>query len=166
MIKDQPFSFEEVGFIKESNNIEDIFDDTSLIDGLNAWRYIRDKKVINHFMVKYVHGLVMANQPLDDLYKGEYRHKNIHVGGYEAPHYSTVEDYMSKWLLLMNGDDVSWKDLHIMFEKIHPFVDGNGRVGRLLMHWYRRKVGLPVYIVKASERQEYYKWFKEDVDLP
>jgi len=49
---------------------------------------------------------------------------------------------------------------HIHFEKIHPFVDGNGRMGRILMNWQRVKVGLQPLIIWASERQAYYAWFK------
>lgn len=50
---------------------------------------------------------------------------------------------------------------HVVFEGIHPFVDGNGRVGRILMNWQRLKVGLPILIIKNDEKQEYYKWFKK-----
>jgi len=49
--------------------------------------------------------------------------------------------------------------MHINFEKIHPFIDGNGRIGRMLLNWQRVKLGLPVLVIKESEKQEYYKWF-------
>lgn len=50
--------------------------------------------------------------------------------------------------------------MHIEFESIHPFVDGNGRTGRLLMAWHRERLGLPLLIIRDSEKQNYYKWFK------
>ena len=49
---------------------------------------------------------------------------------------------------------------HVKFESIHPFVDGNGRTGRLLMNWIRIKIGLPILVIKESEKFEYYKWFE------
>lgn len=50
--------------------------------------------------------------------------------------------------------------MHIEFESIHPFEDGNGRTGRLILNWHRERLGLPLLIIKDSEKQEYYKWFK------
>jgi len=53
------------------------------------------------------------------------------------------------------------KQIHVAFEDIHPFVDGNGRVGRILYNIHRIKLGLPIHIIHEGEEQkEYYKWFK------
>ncbi len=53
-----------------------------------------------------------------------------------------------------------WKELHVMYERIHPFLDGNGRTGRIFMNWTRvKRCKLPVLVIKEEERQEYYKWF-------
>lgn len=49
---------------------------------------------------------------------------------------------------------------HIAFENIHPFIDGNGRMGRILLNWQRVKADLPILIIRESERQEYYSWFR------
>lgn len=49
---------------------------------------------------------------------------------------------------------------HIVFEKIHPFIDGNGRIGRILLNYMRIKLGLPFLIIWADEREDYYKLFK------
>lgn len=51
------------------------------------------------------------------------------------------------------------KKQHVDFEVIHPFVDGNGRMGRILMNWTRIKVGLPILIIREREKQQYYRWF-------
>lgn len=52
------------------------------------------------------------------------------------------------------------ESMHIKFEEIHPFKDGNGRVGRLLFNWHRKQLGLPLLIIYNNNKQEYYKWFK------
>ena len=53
------------------------------------------------------------------------------------------------------------KKLHVDFEKIHPFADGNGRVGRILMNVQMINSGLPLITIhEGIEQQEYYRWFK------
>ena len=52
------------------------------------------------------------------------------------------------------------KKWHIMFEHIHPFEDGNGRTGRILMNIQRLKIGLPILIIYEKHKFKYYDWFK------
>ena len=47
----------------------------------------------------------------------------------------------------------------IWFEKNHPFEDGNGRTGRILLNWQRLQYGLPLLIIESYKKEEYYKWF-------
>jgi Fic family protein len=63
---------------------------------------------------------------------------------------------MNSWLYPEN-----WKDHHIRYEHIHPFVDGNGRTGRMFMNWERLKAGLPLLVIKESKKYDYYDWFKD-----
>lgn len=91
----------------------------------------------------------------------------------ECMDYKWIESEIKQWIV--NANDVVFngknedtdfitkliKEQHIRFEKIHPFIDGNGRVGRMLMNWQRVKIGLDIVIVWEDNKQEYYQWFKE-----
>ena len=72
----------------------------------------------------------------------KYRNGNIQVGFYEGPSFELVETLMKKWLIFYNSDKydnypfIKAALLHYSFETIHPFCDGNGRIGRMLMNHY------------------------------
>ena len=61
---------------------------------------------------------------------------------------------------LPQWDEETIKRFHISFEDIHPFGDGNGRVGRLIYCWMREKMGMPIHIIYEKDKQEYYQWFR------
>jgi Fic family protein len=84
--------------------------------------------------------------------------------GLTLPTWSDVQPQMDDWLMKVNGpppDEVHrlehLADLHASFERIHPFRDGNGRVGRLLINLWLVRGGAPPAIILKRDRPAYLR---------
>lgn len=157
-----PTSEELQEFLRESNAIEGIYDDDSLIQAARAWEYLIAHERLSEAAILRTHKILMLNQNgLHPDQKGYFRKVNVQVGGYVAIPHEKVNSAMRGWIALANNFTHDWKNLHVAFEEIHPFVDGNGRIGRMLMNWQRLQFKVPLLILKAENRGEYYKWFRK-----
>lgn len=152
-------------FLRESNAIEGVYDADSLHQAHLAWSYLAKKKVLTSDLVLKVHKILMKNH-LNPDEKGCFRRCEVTVGGRYGLPFREVPQAMIEWILdamtsveIPGEDGSNIKIDHIEYERIHPFVDGNGRTGRIFMNWQRMKAGLPILVLKEAERQEYYKWF-------
>jgi len=162
----------ELVFLRESNAIEGVYDADSLQQAIFAWEFLKKQKEISTGTILKLHKILMLHQKLRPDQKGYFRTCQVWVGGREGLSWPLVQSAMSQWVfnandILVNGknEDEGFlarviREQHIKFEGIHPFVDGNGRTGRMLMDWQRLKVGLPIEIIKESKKGDYYKWFE------
>lgn len=161
--------YEELEFLRESNNIEDVWDDLSLEQSVFAWLFLREQKTISASVIKKTHKILMLHQPLAPDEKGYYRRVPVYIGGREAPHYTTIPHATNKWceevMIDILGKRKLWQQRHIEYEHIHPFIDGNGRTGRMFMNWQRLQLNLPILTIKEKEKSEYYLWFKREPTL-
>ncbi len=161
---------EVMHFLSQSNAIEDVWGQEMLIQAYEAWEYIMTKDNLNPDVVRKVHKILMLCSDLEPNEIGYYRECPVWIGGVEAPLFQRLPEKIKEWCKDMNeierGTDQAkevWaKVLHIAYERIHPFVDGNGRTGRIFMNWHRiKKLGLPLLTIHTGkEQQEYYGWFK------
>ncbi len=95
---------------------------------------------------------------------GRLRDYNVYISGsdFTPPPYQAVESYIVeffKWYSLEKGktNAVELAALaHLKFETIHPFGDGNGRIGRLIMNFILRKNGYPMLDIRYTDRRSYY----------
>jgi Fic family protein len=92
---------------------------------------------------------------------GKFRTYPVRVGPYLAPDWEKIKPLMEQLMTFINGSDLHPVDVavraHYMFEKIHPFGDGNGRIGRLLMNHILWKNGYPMLIIEYAKRKSYYQ---------
>ena len=92
---------------------------------------------------------------------GKFRNYAVRVGPYIAPNWQNIDTLMKQLLVFVNESNLNFVELaarsHYIFEKIHPFSDGNGRIGRLLMNFILWKNGYPMLIIEYNRRKSYYK---------
>ena len=149
-------------FLNESNKIESVYDPQSLKDALSAWNYLIKQDSLTVDRILETHRILMSN--LDFKIAGKLRECEVYIGGEATIESFKVPALIEGWVHkhLFDNTEQQIKDAHIRFEKIHPFVDGNGRTGRILMNWQRVKNNLPILIIREGyEQREYYKWFRE-----
>ncbi len=141
-------------WIRESNLIEGVDDPMEDTRCLRAWEWLVKYKGLELELVLALHGRIM--ETLNPDIAGKLRTCDVTVGGYLAPGWQRVETFLDAWMDLK----WPWRQSHVLFEAIHPFEDGNGRVGRMLMNWQRVQEGLEPLLILATKRQDYYKWFR------
>lgn len=125
---------------------------------------IKDQVPLSESIIKQIHYLVLADKKDD---RGVYRRVPVRILG--AKH-EPVQPYLiqPKMEQLLESYINSTEHIitrlarfHIEFEGIHPFIDGNGRTGRLLVNMELMKAGYPPIDIKFSDRVAYYKAFDE-----
>ncbi len=96
-------------------------------------------------------------------FKGKLREVNVRVGTHIAPPYYSVPRKLGALIKWYNANRKKHHPVivaayfHAEFEGIHPFVDGNGRTGRLLMNFMLKKAGFPPITIFFKYRAEYYQ---------
>ena len=156
---------EDEEFALNSSLIEGEYSDEAIQDSLLAWNYLKGVKKLTFENIMNCHKILQHRLRPDIA--GKIRLCNVRVGMHVAPHYTEVKELLDNWLKWWNAPTYDFKNMedmlklsHVEFETIHPFEDGNGRVGRCILNWHRINNGLaPVIIHPGHEQFAYYKWF-------
>ena len=157
------FETNTLGVTTESTRIDDI------IETVNHFRCIdyvidhaTDKITESH--IKQLHAILKTNtsdSQKDWFAVGAYKRLANEVGGEVTTQPADVHNEMKALLAGYNAQEKidldAILDFHVRFERIHPFQDGNGRVGRLLMFWQCLQNGVTPFIVMEDLRLYYYR---------
>ena len=131
-----------------------------------AFDYVRElvseNISLSEKVIKEIHFLVLADKRED---RGVYRRVPVRIMGAAhetAPPY-LIQQKMQELLIRFeqSSDNFITKlaRFHIEFEAIHPFIDGNGRTGRLLLNLELMKAGYPPIDIKFKDKLRYYEAF-------
>ncbi len=154
----------EKEFLQHSNWIEGEYGNEALEDAIAAWKLGKSQRDgLCAKKIRTIHKYLMHR--INPGIAGQWRNCAVMIGGEvkKAKHQAVLEMEVEEWTIMHfpNNKEEEIKQAHIAFEKIHPFVDGNGRMGRILMNLQRLNAGLPILIIHEGEEQmQYYQWFK------
>lgn len=125
---------------------------------------VRENIEISEKVIKDIHYLVLADKRED---RGKYRQIPVRILGAAhepvQPHLIAprMEALLEQYKDSKEDFVTKLARFHIEFEGIHPFIDGNGRTGRLLVNLELMKMGYPPIDIKFTDRLKYYKAFDE-----
>ena len=161
------FETNTVGVEKEVLNVDDV------IETANHFRCIdmiivHAKAALTEKFIKELH-LVLKNGTSDSrkdwFAVGDYKKLPNEVGGMDTALPEEVADKMKALLTEYNTkEEKNFEDIldfHVKFERIHPFQDGNGRVGRLIMFKECLKYNIVPFIIEDNLKMFYYRGLKE-----
>lgn len=124
---------------------------------------VKDKEPLTERVIKQIHFLALGR---DVQNRGVYRNVPVYISGAKT---QTAEPLLIpekiqellKWYQADTRGDFLTKIalFHLRFESIHPFIDGNGRTGRLLVNLELMKLGYPPIDIKFTDRNAYYNAF-------
>ena len=131
--------------------------------------YKRNKSESNELtkeLILLLHQMLVGG--IDDSIAGCFRKEGefVRVGTHIAPAPEHVERMIDEILSEYYSDMNSYffekiAKFHLDFETIHPFCDGNGRMGRVLINFQLRELGFPRVIIRDKEKRVYYQAFRE-----
>lgn len=120
-------------------------------------------EALSEWQIKNLHHLVLNG--IDQQEAGRYRRENVVIAGASAtpPDHLHLNEEMQGLMTWYESDTARElhvieraAELHTRFVKIHPFVDGNGRTGRLLLNFELMKAGYPPAVIQKEDGLAYY----------
>ncbi len=161
------FETNTIGVENEVLNVDDVIETSNHFRCIDLIIDHAASTLSEHFIKKLHHILKTGtSDSREDWFAvGEYKRLPNEVGGMQTSLPEEVADKMKA--LLSNYNAVPKKtldnilDFHVRFERIHPFQDGNGRVGRLIMFKECLKYNIVPFIIEENLKLFYYRGLKE-----
>lgn len=147
-------------------SLREVFEAKNLARVIEYTRVKTKDSNIDKELMLLLHKILIDN--IDDKIAGRLRVKGeyVRVGTHIAPAPEHVKSMMDEIFSEYSSnltdhflDKIA--KFHLDFETIHPFCDGNGRIGRVLINCQLLKLGFPLIIIRDKEKKQYYNSFDE-----
>lgn len=171
-IENSTLSLEETEKILRQIDLERFINEREIYEAKNLARVVEynqtkaKEQELTLEVILLLHKMLLSN--IRDDVAGRFRNKNeyVRVGTHIAPDPAKVEYLLQKMLADYNGSSHEniikrIAKLHLTFENIHPFVDGNGRIGRVINNYLLIREGFVPINIKFIDRLSYYEAFEE-----
>lgn len=175
-IEGSRLTYDQTRYIFETNTIgveKEVLNVNDIIETVNHFRCVdviidNAKASLTEKLIKGLH-LILKTGTSDAgkawFAVGDYKKLPNEVGGMETAFPEEVADKMKRLLSEYNSKKVKTLEdilaFHVRFERIHPFQDGNGRVGRLIMFKECLKYNIVPFIIDDDLKIFYYRGLKE-----
>jgi len=171
-IENSTLTLEETEKILLQINLDRYINERELFEAKNLARvveYINDRakeQELGLNLILFLHKMLISN--IRDDVAGRFRRENefVRVGNHIAPNPKEVIALLENALVAYQSashENIIKRisRLHLAFENIHPFVDGNGRIGRVINNYLLIREGFVPINIKFIDRAKYYEAFKE-----
>lgn len=152
--------------ISRNISLREVFEAKNLARIFSFLKNSDKKQEINKDNILFFHRMLLQN--INEKISGRFRSSNeyVKVGMHIGADPSKISDLINELLLQYSSDNSTYfldkiAKFHLEFEAIHPFNDGNGRIGRFLINLQLSNLGFPNVIVKNKEKNMYYMAFNE-----
>ena len=165
------FETNTIGVGEESVNLDDIIEASNHFRCID-WIIDNAKRPLNEKSIKHLHAMLKSGT--SDSRKnwfavGEYKRLPNEVGGRMTTAPERVAEELAALLTEYNASPAKTLEelieFHVRFERIHPFQDGNGRIGRLILFKECLRWGIVPFIIEDDLKMFYYRGLSEWDDL-
>ncbi|OGY49287.1 MAG: hypothetical protein A3D39_00465 [Candidatus Buchananbacteria bacterium RIFCSPHIGHO2_02_FULL_39_17] len=152
--------------VSKELNLREVYEAKNLARIVEYTRIKSQEMTLTKELILLLHTMLLG--AINDKIAGRFRIKGeyVRVGTYIASAPEHVERMIEDILTQYANDVTSFYIdkialFHLDFENIHPFNDGNGRIGRVLINFQLEQLHLPSIIIRDKEKQHYYRAFSD-----